>query len=595
MKRDNIFELFTTLSEPVKNYYSEKCAFLKLDNFGAHYDTKSSYVEGFARIVWGLGPFLAGGGNSDLLQTYIEGIENGTDPESDEYWGELQDVDQKLVEMAPLAVFLLLSPKHAWEMLSDKAKENFATYLYKINEVIVPKTNWLFFRILVNIALKKTGNRYSEEKLREDLEDVDAYYLSNGFYRDGLHGQIDYYNPFAIHFYSLIYAKFMDDEDPKRCNRFKERSSEFAKQFICWFDDHGGAVPFGRSMTYRFAMSAFFSALAFCDVEALPWGTIKAVLMKNIRWWMEKPIFARDGIMTVGYAYPNLIMSEEYNSPTSPYWAFKWFLILALDEEHPFWSAEESEVLTTEKISLQREKNFLIQRIENGAHVVALCSGQYIPEGFANFTAKYSKFAYSSKYAFSVSRGVDTLRGGAFDSMLALRAEGETLFHVRERNEIKEINRRYILSEWKPFSDVTIQTYLIPYGECHMRIHRIQSQRKLYAVEGGFAIKRWEENKDKYVECDEQKALVKTPEDVSLVFNLSGYQKGITVLSENTNLHVSRSVLPMLETTINEEETLLACAVLAGSRETYSNELTEEFYNECIQVFRKFRTEIGTN
>jgi hypothetical protein len=164
---------------------------------------------------------------------------------------------------------------------------------------------------------------------------------------------------------------------------------------------------------------------------------------------------------------------------------------------------------------------------------------------------------------------------------------------VRERNEIKKINERYILSEWKPFSDVTIQTYLIPYGEYHMRIHKIQSQRKLYAEEGGFAIKRWEEEKDKYVECDEQKALVQTPEDVSLVLNLSGYRKGITILSENTNLHVQRSVLPMLETAINEGETLLACAVLAGSRETYSNELTEGFYNECIQVFRKFRAEIG--
>ena len=593
--KQDVLDLFVAMSEPIKPFYSEKCAFLKLDHFGAHYDTKSSYVEGFARVIWGLGPFLAGGGTSDLLDIYIKGIEHGTDPESDEYWGELRDVDQKLVEMAPLAVFLLLAPKYAWEPLGKRTKENFAKYLYKINEVVVPKTNWLFFRILVNIALKKTGNCYSEKQLQEDLEGVDAYYLSNGFYRDGLYGQIDYYNPFAIHFYSLIYAKFMCDEDPERCERFKERSSEFAKQFICWFDDNGGAVPFGRSMTYRFAMSAFFSALAFCNVEALPWGTMKAVLMKNIRWWMEKPIFARDGVLTVGYAYPNLIMSEEYNSPTSPYWAFKWFLILALDADHPFWSAEESEVLTTESISFQKEKNFLIQRTEHGAHVVALCSGQYIPEGFANFTAKYSKFAYSSKYAFSVSRGVDTLRGGAFDSMLALRAEGETLFHVRERNEIKEINERYILSEWKPFSDVTIHTYLIPCGEYHMRIHRIQSQRKLYAVEGGFAIRRWEEEKDKYVECDGQKALVRTPEDVSLVLNLSGYQKGITVLSENTNLHVSRSVLPMLETMIEEGKTLLACAVLAGSRETYSNELTEEFYNECIQVFRKFRAEIGTD
>ena len=589
--KQDVLDLFVAMSEPIKPFYSEKCAFVKLDHFGAHYDTTSSYVEGFARVIWGLGPFIAGGGTSDLLDTYIKGIANGTDPESDEYWGELQDVDQKLVEMASLAVFLLLSPEHAWETLDGRTKENFAKSLYKINEVVVPRTNWLFFRILVNVALKKTGNPYDEAKLNEDLDGVDEYYLSNGFYRDGVRGQIDYYNPFAIHFYSLIYAKFMKDEDKERCNRFIERSSTFAKQFIYWFDNNGGAVPFGRSMTYRFAMSAFFSALAFCDVEALPWGTIKAVVMKNMRWWLEKPIFARDGILTVGYGYPNLNMSEEYNSPTSPYWAFKWFLILAVDEKHPFWSAKESDILTTQRISVQPEKNFLLQRIEDGNHVVAFCSGQYIPEGFANFTAKYSKFAYSSKYGFSISRDFESLRCGAFDSMLALRAEGDVMFHVRGKNKLIEINEKYMLSTWSPYPDVEIETYLIPCSEFHIRVHRIRSQRKLYVAEGGFAIRNWEDMKDAHVECDTEKALVQTKEDASVVVNLQGYLKGKMVASVNTNLHFPRAVLPMLEREVTEGETILACAVYAGT----TNILTEEFYDECKKVLQWIRTKIGTD
>lgn len=577
--RKEVFELFYNMTTPLKNYYSEKCAFLKLDNFGAHYDTKSSYMEGFSRVIWGLGPCIAGGGTSELLQTYIKGIESGTDPESDEYWGELRNVDQKIVELAPLAVFLLLSPEHAWEPLSDKGKENFAAYLYRINEVTVPKTNWLFFRILVNIALKKTGNRYEEEQLQEDLEQIEKCYVGNGFYTDGVNGQIDYYNPFAIHFYSLIYAKFMRDEDKERCARFIERSSEFAKRFICWFDNNGSAVPYGRSMTYRFAMSAFFGALAFCDVQALPWGVIKAVVLKNMRWWMDQPIFARDGILTVGYAYPNLVMSEEYNSPTSPYWALKWFLILAIDAEHPFWTAEESDTLTAETVSAQKEKKFLIQRIENGDHVVALCSGKYILNGFANFTAKYSKFAYSSKYAFSVSRGYETLKGGAFDSMLAVRAEGDALFHVREKNELLEFNEQYILSEWSPYAGVRICTYLIPCGDFHVRIHKIETDKKLYVSEGGFAIKRWEDDNDKYIECDAQKACAQTAEDISVVYNLLGYKGGITVLSENTNLHFPRSVMPALEGSVNEGKTLLASAVFAGTNNEYSKALLEKVPN----------------
>lgn len=571
--RDEVFKLFYEMTNPLKNYYSEKCAFLKLDHFGAHYDTKSSYMEGFSRVIWGLAPCLAGGGTSELLHIYTKGIESGTDPKCDEFWGELHDVDQKMVELAPLAFFMLVAPQYAWEPLSDKAKEKFASYLYGINELIVPQTNWLFFRILVNVALKKTGNRYEEEQLQKDLTQIEKCYVGNGFYTDGVGGKIDYYNPFAIHFYSLIYAKFMRAEDEERCKRFIERSSEFAKRFICWFDNNGGAIPFGRSMTYRFAMSAFFGALAFCDVPALPWGVIKSVTLKNMRWWMEKPIFARDGILTVGYAYPNLVMSEEYNSPTSPYWALKWFIILAIDEDHPFWSAEECEILTTETCSAQEENKFLIQRIENGDQVVALCSGQYVPNGFANFIPKYSKFAYSSKYGFSVTRGYESLRCGAFDSVLAVRAEGDSLFHVRERNEVLEFNEQYILSEWSPYADVKIRTYLILCGDYHVRIHKIESGRKLYVADGGFAIKRWEDDKDKYIECDEQKAYVQTAEDISVVHNLLGYRGGITVLSENTNLHFPRSVMPALDGIVNEGTTLLACAVFAGTNNAYSKDV----------------------
>ena len=33
---------------------------------------------------------------------------------------------------------------------------------------------------------------------------------------------------------------------------------------------------------------------------------------------------------------------KDYNSPQSPYWALKSFLVLALEEDHPFWLAQEA-------------------------------------------------------------------------------------------------------------------------------------------------------------------------------------------------------------------------------------------------------------
>ena len=95
-------------------------------------------------------------------------------------------------------------------------------------------------------------------------------------------------------------------------------------------------------MTYRFACAGFWAALAFADEEALPWGEVKGYYLRHLRWWARHPITERDGVLSVGFGYANLLMSENYNSPGSPYWAFKAFLPLALDASHPFWTTEEA-------------------------------------------------------------------------------------------------------------------------------------------------------------------------------------------------------------------------------------------------------------
>ncbi|RTK75359.1 DUF2264 domain-containing protein, partial [Enterococcus faecalis] len=95
-----------------------------------------------------------------------------------------------------------------------------------------------------------------------------------------------------------------------------------------------------HAKTYRFAQGAFFAALIFAEVEALPWGQIKTLLAKHLHCWMQQAIFTYDGRLSIGYHYENLVMAEGYNAPGSPYWAFKTFLLLAVDQDHPFWRAE---------------------------------------------------------------------------------------------------------------------------------------------------------------------------------------------------------------------------------------------------------------
>ena len=90
---------------------------------------------------------------------------------------------------------------------------------------------------------------------------------------------MDYYSSsFAIQLLQLLYAKLAGKEDPKRAEEFKRRAQQVALDLIHYFDDEGRAIPYGRSVGYRFAMASFWGALAHADVELpapLTWGMVK--------------------------------------------------------------------------------------------------------------------------------------------------------------------------------------------------------------------------------------------------------------------------------------------------------------------------------
>lgn len=207
------------------------------------------------------------GGESALWPKFLEGIVNGTDPEHEEYWGEFSTKDQRMVEQAVLGLGLALAPHKLWEPLSDVQKMQVYNWLNQINHVDRSNpNNWLMFTVLLNVGFKKVGLPYDQEIMNHYLEKIDTYYLSDGWYSDGLTDQRDYYIAFAMHYYTLIYAKLMADDDPQRAAVYRERSAQFAKDFMYWFAEDGSAIPFGRSLTYRFAQVSFWSALVYAEV-----------------------------------------------------------------------------------------------------------------------------------------------------------------------------------------------------------------------------------------------------------------------------------------------------------------------------------------
>ncbi|MFD5293666.1 DUF2264 domain-containing protein [Streptomyces mutabilis] len=476
------------LTDPVRERLSPGGASARLGATGAHFSATAAGLEGFARPLWGLAPLAAGGAEVDWAP-YLRGIAHGSDPEHPEYWGTASANDQRLVEMAALALTLALVPEQVWEPLRAAERLRLTRWLARINEVGTPDNNWLFFRVLVNDALHRVGSPLHDPAAeREALRRLDDFYLGDGWYSDGPTRQRDYYVSFAMHFYGLIHSRLAADRAPERARVLRDRAALFAGDFAHWFDDDGAALPFGRSLTYRFAQGAFWGALAFAGVEALPWGQTKGLALRHLRWWARQPVTDDAGLLTIGYGYPNLLMAEEYNSPGSPYWALKFFLPLALPESHPFWQADEEPAGPLDAVSVQKHPGMLVCRESEAGHVVALAGGQentwtrHGPE-------KYAKFAYSTAFGFSVPAGTRGLEQAAADSALAL-SDDEVHWRVREASIEARIDSGMLWSRWRPMAGVEIETWLLPRSPWHVRVHRLSTDRAVWSAEGGWALDR---------------------------------------------------------------------------------------------------------
>lgn len=385
--------------------------------------------------------------------------------------------------MASLAVTMIETKSIFWEKLSDEEQKNIFQWLNQINQVAVHPNNWRFFRVLVNVAFHKLDLPVNQQQLAADLKLLNSMSLRDGWYFDGNPAQMDYYVPWAMHFYGLLYAKYMKEEEPHQANLFIKRAKEFAQSFKYWFDEHGAAVPFGRSLTYRFAEAAFWSACVFTNTEVLPWGKLKTLIFKHLNYWRSLPIQKSDGVLSIGYGYENLYMSEHYNGPGSPYWAFKTFILLGTPKNHPFWQAQAVQPERQEKVKITAAKMILTN--QSGTNVLLYPSAQYT--GQAHADEKYSKFVYSSQYGFSVSTGKRGLADGAFDNVLAVAEAGTDYYFQKGPDFTASVTDNLIIHNWRPLPGADISSYIIPLGLWHIRFQIVRTKRELQIADGGFA------------------------------------------------------------------------------------------------------------
>ena len=583
--REDILNSLRDLLLPLSDYFIRDNTRIHISNSGTNDSLEDlTDFELFSRILWGLIP----AGNIYTFDTLWEkvqkGISNGVASDNEDYFGDPKDYSQILVEMAAFAYGLILNKEKMWHPLDNHAKENIVKWLKKANDCEYYNCNWKFFNVLVNLGLKSIGEKMDTHKMNSYLDDIDSYYYKDGWYFDGVIGEshADYYIPFAIHFYSLVYVKEMYDIDRERCDKYIDRAKKFAQSFIYWFSSDGSALPYGRSLNYRFAQVTFFSAVLYSGVDiGFDLGVIKGIILRHLRYWFSQPILDSSGHLTLGYIYPNMNFPEGYMAPGSPYWALKTYLILMLDEDHEFWSVDEKP-LPQMKNMLDLPAPFLkIMRNNESSHILAYNGGNLHSNNHNHVEAKYEKFVYSNIFGFSVSRSNLRLQHGAYDNMLAV-ADEYGYFRSKQKSISRKIYKDYIYTRWSPYSYVYIDTYIVTGNPWHVRVHIINTEQSIRVADGGFALGLELLNKNKQkINYNKLNGIMAIGEECySGIFNMLGYDEMEFIHpSGNTNTHNPMTVLPTLQKHLDKGRHTLISYVVGDlhSNSNYNDYLVSNF------------------
>ena len=300
-------------------------------------------MEGFTRVLPLVAAWLHGGRPArlalacgtevDLADLVREGILAGTDPASPEYWGDIEDRDQRLVEAADVALGLWLARGHLWDGLSDAERERVATWLRGVNGRQTADNNWHLFVVLVDAVLEALGAGADHAEMTRRYARFKGFYRGDGWFSDGPADKFDYYAAWGIH-YPLFWLTQIDPAWDAGFLRTARR--EFLAAYKHLFGPMGLPIM-GRSVCYRIAAPAPLVLGQSTDPDCVTPGEARRALDLTWRYFVAHGA-VRGGTVTQGYGHADARVLDNYSGPASCLWSLR-SLVAAffLDDDTPFW------------------------------------------------------------------------------------------------------------------------------------------------------------------------------------------------------------------------------------------------------------------
>ena len=302
-------------------------------------------LEGFARTFLLAGFRIAGArgeGTEELADFYRQGIVTGVDPDADDRWVRLDEHAQAKVEAASLALVLDMTRPWIWDRLDEVTQQRVIAYLAPVvGDSTYPKTNWLWFRVVVQTFLRSVGGPWSADDIADDLALHDELVREDGWISDGFERSYDHYVGWALHTYPVLWSRMQGAGELAggRTPADIVRLDRFLQDAVALIGADGSPLIQGRSLIYRFAAAAPFWIGAMAEVPSVPLGQLRRAANAVVAHFADAAVPGEDGVLTMGWHQEWRELAQSYSGPGSPYWAVKGLLGVALPADHPVWAA----------------------------------------------------------------------------------------------------------------------------------------------------------------------------------------------------------------------------------------------------------------
>ncbi len=399
-------------------------------------------IESFARIAAVWGAWLRNPANPAILkfQDYQINLEallhrallDGTDSSNPAtYWGQIDHMDQRIVESADIAVALWMSRERVFSKMTAAEQIQIISWLAQVDGKGTYTDNWILFTAMVQAIRYHLGFPCPEAELDFRLLQIAEFYRGDGWYVDGPDAEFELYNAWMFGWHYLLWAWIDGERRPDHSRLVLERGRSFIDGFLHFFGANGSYPAWGRSVVYRFAALAPFAVGHFLDIAPQNPGLLRRVSSGCIRYFFERGMFDGEGhFLRQGYHGNFPPAGEAYISPGSPYWCSHGLFALTFDRDDPFWTATEAPLpVEQEDFELVLPApGFVLSGRRDTGQVLLLNSrsGQEHDAPGHNYTSKYGKLAYSTHFPFNVL----PVRGSyAPDAMISLTPDGKTFGH----------------------------------------------------------------------------------------------------------------------------------------------------------------------